>query len=271
MTPRMIILAAGRGTRLQPLTDDRPKCMVALQGRPLLEWQIDTARQAGIDDIIVVRGYLGETITAPGIRYVENARYAETNMVETLFCAREYFSESIIVSYGDIVYNRNVLEAVLQDNSDIGVVVDRDWLPYWQQRFDDPLSDAETLKIDASNHIVEIGQRPSGLYDIQAQYIGLSVYRNNGVRSLEQLYDTEKGSLANGKRGICSSRVLSQLYMTDMLQGLINKGYSVVPLFVSGGWLEVDSLRDLEVANRFANIRAGELLVSRTVGCSKAY
>jgi len=59
---RVIILAAGQGTRLRPFTDDRPKCLVELHGRPLLHRQLDVLRAAGLNDIALVGGYRADCL-----------------------------------------------------------------------------------------------------------------------------------------------------------------------------------------------------------------
>ena len=85
---RAIILAAGEGTRLRPHTLDRPKCLVPLAGRPLLAWQADALRRAGVSDITVVTGYRADQVAALGFATVHNDRFRETNMVASLMCAR---------------------------------------------------------------------------------------------------------------------------------------------------------------------------------------
>ena len=85
---RAIILAAGEGTRLRPHTLDRPKCLVPLAGRPLLAWQADALRRAGVDDITVVTGYRADQVATLGFATVHNDRFRETNMVASAMCAR---------------------------------------------------------------------------------------------------------------------------------------------------------------------------------------
>ena len=84
---RAVILAAGRGSRLGHLGDDRPKCLVELEGKPLIERQIAALRRGGVDEIGVVRGYRAEMIDFPGLYYFANERWAETNMVMSLAAA----------------------------------------------------------------------------------------------------------------------------------------------------------------------------------------
>ncbi len=124
---RAIILAAGRGSRLHPYTEDCPKCLTELAGMSLIGRQVATLRAAGIEDILIATGYKAEMLALPDTRQVINPDWATTNMVETLFCAEEYFSDELIVSYGDIVYEPKVLAALLACPHDISVTVDLNW------------------------------------------------------------------------------------------------------------------------------------------------
>ena len=247
---RLIILAAGHGARLKPITDTRPKCLVELCGKPLLDYQLDVAREVGIDDIVVMGGYMHKQLRYEGVRLLINPDYERTNMAYTLFCAEEVFGDGFILSYGDIVYSKYVLEALLADKSDIGVVVDRQWREYWSLRFDDILSDAESLRIDKNGNIINIGQREKSIKDIQAQYIGLMAFRRGGINALRYTYASAKEMHKNGKTPFGSGRSLVSLFMTDILQGMIGFGYQVSAVPVDGGWIEIDSYSDLVIAER---------------------
>ena len=182
----MIILAAGQGVRLRPLTDTRPKCLVKVVGKPLLDWQLAVARSEGISDITIVRGYLREMVDRPGVSYFDNLEYRTTNMVETLWCAESVFGNGFVVSYGDIVYESRVLRKLLSADHPISVVVDQGWRSYWEKRFTNVLDDAETLEVNESGKITSIGQEPSCISEIQGQYIGLTSFREDGVKALRQ-------------------------------------------------------------------------------------
>jgi choline kinase len=148
---KAIILAAGQGARLRPLTDDRPKCMVEYQGRPLIDYVVRALRANGVNEIVAIRGYKPEALRCPGVRFYDNPRYLETNMVSTLFCAERELEGDVIISYSDIVYSPGVIERLLQTDAELGVVVDRDWRRLWQERMDDPLDDARILQTFATD------------------------------------------------------------------------------------------------------------------------
>ena len=156
---RMILLAAGQGTRLRPLTDTKPKCLIELGRKSLLDWQLEVASLSGISDVVVVGGYMAEQLTRKGLRVIINPNYGSTNMAYSLFCAEAEFGDGFILSYGDIVYSPDILKRLMVDQSPIGVIVDRDWHQYWKLRFDDPLCDAESMRIDPKGRIKSIGQQ----------------------------------------------------------------------------------------------------------------
>jgi len=246
----MLILAAGQGTRLRPLTDSRPKCLVELNGLSLLDWQVRTAQEVGIDDVVVIGGYMGDQLARPGVRVILNPDFSTTNMVYSLFCAESLFGNEFILSYGDIVYDQFVLQQLLDHDAPISVVVDRLWREYWELRFDDPLEDAESLRFDKDGNIQSIGQNENQIASIEAQYIGLMAFRKTGINALCQTYDNARRVDQSGTFPFNSGRKLHQLYMTDLLQGIINSGFPIKPVPIDRRWVEIDSLHDLEIAEQ---------------------
>lgn len=240
-TPQVIILAAGEGSRLRPYTDDRPKCLVEVAGTSLLERHLKVLRSQGLDNIGIVTGYRGEQLEGRGLRVFSNPRYAQTNMVWTLFCAEQALDRETIIAYGDIVYSARNLRALLDSTADIAVVIDRQWESYWRARFENPFDDAETLKLDGNGCITEVGQKPTSLHDIQGQYIGLMKFSVHGVEQLRQRFHAAR------QTGEIRGKSLEKLYMTDMLQSLIDTGCRVEAVPVDGEWVEVDNAIDLNL------------------------
>ena len=241
----VVILAAGRGTRLYPYTEDHPKCLTLLNGQTLIERQLATLNAAGLNNVRVVTGYRQEMLDLPGLRRVHNADWATTNMVRSLFAAEAFFGTDLIVTYGDIVYNDAVLRALLSSEHDISVVVDREWKTYWQARSEDPLGDAESLRMDDMGRIIDIGNRINSLNEPEGQYIGLMRFRNQGLVEMCQAY----AGMGRIKRPWMDERSLDQAYMTDLLMELIHGKMDVHAVTVSGGWLEIDTTDDLEFAS----------------------
>lgn len=262
MIETVIVLAAGRGTRLRPWTDDRPKCMVPLHGRPLLEWQLDAIRAAGARRIVVVRGYRAESIAAADIETVDNPRFAETNMVASLDCARAAFGAGFVLAYSDIVYRPELLRAVLACDAPVACAVDEEWLPYWRARFEDPLSDAETLRV-RDDHVVEIGGRARTVEEIEGQFVGLVGFRGEGVAHLVELLDRARALQAEGRHLDGCPRIYDAMYTTDLLQALADDAFPPRAVPVHGGWLEIDGPTDLALAERSARPEGSRLAVLR--------
>src|SRR3989338_5317146 len=191
---KAIILAAGEGTRLRPYTLDRPKCLVEVDGQSLLARQLAVLATEAIHPIILIGGYRVEMLKRPGIEIRVNPRYAETNIVWTLFCAEDDLEGDLLLCYGDIVYSREVLQALLKSKADIAVPIDLDWESYWRARNEDPLDDAETLKLADDGRILEIGQKPKSLAEIEGQYMGLMKFSATGCESLKKVFHDAKAS-----------------------------------------------------------------------------
>jgi len=254
-TPKAIILAAGEGTRLRPYTLDRPKCMVEVDGRSLLDRHLAVLRAEGVNELVLVGGYRSEMLRRPNVGMHINPRYAETNMVWSLFAAESEMTGPTIIAYGDIVYSRRILRSVLDSSADIAVAIDLDWEAYWRARNEDPLADAETLKLSADGAILEIGQKPKSLTEIEGQYMGLMKFSAAGIETLKEEFHAAR--TGGGIRGKSAEKA----YMTDVLQSLIDDGQRLQSVPIHGGWVEVDTVDDLHApitAGRLAGI-ASEL------------
>ena len=250
MEIKVIILAAGQGSRLAPLTNDKPKCMVKLFGKSLLEWQIEKFRKFGIKDISIVTGYKKKLISMDGIKIYHNNNFEKTNMIETLFCAKKEINETVIVSYGDIIFQDNVVQQLIESKDDFSVVIDKEWKRYWDIRFDNPLDDAESLILDSENNIKNIGQKTVTLEEIQGQYIGLMMFKGNSTKIIKKFYEKMKELSKMGKNPLNSNLPFELSYMTDFLQGLINEKYKLKAIVIKNGWLELDSMKDYEIYNK---------------------
>ena len=234
MIKKLIILAAGQGTRLRPITNSLPKCLTPVRNKSILKWQIEVAESSGIEEIIVVGGYKAEKIDSKGIKIILNDSYKTSNMVESLRCAEKEFNGGFILSYGDIIYEEKVLKSMMCLNYDISVASDMEWLQYWSQRFSNPLIDAERFKLTKDNIISQVGGRAKNYDEIDSQYIGLGSFSSKGSDLLKkwflECYEDEN------------------MYVTDMLDSMIKAGQEIKANRINRGWLEIDSLKDLEIA-----------------------
>ena len=228
-----IILAAGRGSRMQNLTDACPKCLLKLAGRPLLEWQIDALTKANIEHIIVVRGYHAEMLQG-AFETIDNPRWAETNMVQTLLCAFPHLhdDETVITSYADIVYRTEHVQALQNIQGDICLTYDTAWEKLWSLRQENPIIDAETFR-EKDGRLLEIGEKPTSLEEIHGQYMGLLKFSPKGRQILETYVNT------------LSHEIADALDMTSLLRGLLKNGAEISVCPINGGWCECDTPKDI--------------------------
>ena len=238
---KIIILAAGKGTRLRPLTEEKPKCMVELLGKPLIKHQLDIFKSKGIDEIYVVTGYLENKINYSEIKKkYYNPRYQETNMVVSLFSAMDAMhGDDLLICYGDIVFSEKVIEKVIKSNYKVGVVVDSNWKTYWEARMDNPLADAETLKVNEKGNIIEIGKIPKSIDEIQGQFIGMIKIRKDFIQKFISFYKGMK------KDDIYDGKDFDNMYMTSFIQKITEELVPVKPIYVKNGWMEIDEPSDL--------------------------
>ena len=226
---------------LRPLTDRLPKAWVPFGGVPLLSRQTAVLRRAGVTDLSIVTGYQAHAFDGCGARLFNNPRFASTNMMASLLCAKPLFDgdDDVVVAYGDIVYEPQVLQTLLATAAPVAVVVDLGWQSLWRLRMDDPLTDAETMKLDTAGNIVELGRKPHTLDEIEGQYIGLfKVDRRFAPAFFERYEQLPEGVLFEG-------RPRDKMFMTSYLQLQIDQGVQVRAATVTHGWLEVDSVDDL--------------------------
>lgn len=238
--PKVVLLVAGEGKRLRPYTQDRPKCMVEIEGISLIDRQLAVLKSEGLDNIVMIGGYKLDMLKRYNIKLKTNSRYFETNMVWTLFCAEDELDGDIIVSYGDIVYSQEILKSLLKSKADIAVTIDKEWEGYWRERNENPLDDAETLKLRRDGTIKEIGKIPKSIDEIEGQYMGLMKFSAKGVAKIKNIF--HKAAKNRGLQG----KNVEHSYMTDLLQSLIDSGFPIQAVPIFGGWIEVDTVDDLK-------------------------
>ena len=239
--PRAILLAASRGEKLGPLTERRPKCMLDVRGEPLLQRLVRTLGRSGLRDMTVVRGYRKETIDLAGVETVDNDRYAETGEAASLACAYNRLYGPCLVSYGDILFRRLVLDGLLDAEGDIVTVVDArrrtdatrapdravDWVrcsrPFTGSYLDDERVTLEAIWSDTAGADVAHGE-----------FIGLTRLSADGAALVRSTLD------AMSKDG-----TLDKADLPDVFARLIAEGAAIDVLYVTGHWLDVDDAFDL--------------------------
>lgn len=242
---KAVILAAGQGQRLRPLTDSYPKALVPVRGKPIIVHALESLRAAGVTDVSAVGGWKSETLEPLGIPVHVNPRYDRTNMVASLMCARDWLlGDDALVVYGDILFHPRAIEALINEKAGVAIAVNTRWREYWEARMADPLADAETLEIDDGSNVTGIGKRPTSYAQVQGQYMGLIKFSHTALPRVLGFYESlDRSTHYDGKD-------FDNMYMTSFLQAITDRLEPVRAVLVHGGWMEIDGLEDLEVAER---------------------
>ena len=242
-----IILAAGLGTRLLSKTHIIPKGMVKLFDKCLLEMQIDIFKKCNINDISIVTGYLADKITFPSINYFKNENFSTTSGNESIFCAKEKLQDCTIITYSDLVFEKAIMDQIIDFKGDIGIAVELDWKPHYDGRTLHEMSEADNVLFDKEGNILEIRKNIQKPDSEIGEFVGIVKLSRKGSNMFLEKYSELEVS-HQGKFHNAPS--LKRSIIPDMLQELIDSGINVEPIYVSGKWCEIDTPQDLQKARK---------------------
>ena len=247
------ILAAGFEEDLLPLTEEKPKAMLEIKGRTILERQVSLLRSAGIHSIVVVRGWRAEAVALPGVHLVENPDYKTKGIAASLLTALPSIQGRLLVLYGDILFDRAILEKMLKLRVDVSLVADRAWYDLYRTENrspegadlivtnPSPVVSHRFLPAEEPVKILEIGQRLDKK-TVTAEFIGLACLSPKGVAWLKEIYkDGLRLAPGHPYHEACD---FSQASLTDLFQEMIDRKHPVEAVEIYKGWLEVDTFED---------------------------
>lgn len=238
-----VILAATQGSKeLEHLTEDMPKALIAIGGESIIEKSIKTIKNCGIQDITVVAGYKKEKMKFPGIHVVENAEFQTTGQLASLAKAINNIKGDTVVSFGDILFKKYILNLLLDDEADIVIAVDAllsrntagkksDYVYCTQQSDLHPFDNPVYLKemCFAEPHA-----------QFNGEWIGMLKLSDKGTQIVKNFIKENSGSSEFAK-----------MHIPDMLNALIKQGINIKVQYIHGHWLDVDDIVDLSLANNF--------------------
>lgn len=242
---KAIIVAAGMGRRLSPYTDDRPKTLVEINGRSILQRQIDAYRAAGVNEIFIVRGYMKEKINVEGAHYFDNDEYRHNNILVSLFYAESAMAGGFLFSYSDIVFRPEVVQRVIETEGDYSLVIDRRWHEAYVGRQQHPVEEGEVARV-VDGKVTLVGKKTVPPGEAAGEFIGLARFSARAAEQMRARYHMRKNSLSNKAYGRAPR--FEAAYLTDLLNDLIESGEIMRPAFIDGGWREIDTVEDLERA-----------------------
>ena len=245
---KAIIIGAGRGSRLRHLTEEIPKTLVPILGRPMLDGILDALAAGGLrpPDVVFIGGYLAGTVRAryPALDYVENPEWERNNVLASLMYARDRMAGGFVSTYADIVYRPAAVLALVRSPHDLTVVCDTAWRRRYLGRSQHPETDAEKLRAEGTR-VVEISRRiPAGL--AAGEFIGVMKASPAGAARLARAFDEARAAFAG--RVFREGRTFEKAYLIDLLQHMIEGGEVMHRVDTHGGYMEIDTLQDAALA-----------------------
>jgi choline kinase len=249
---RPIVIGAGRGSRLGPETDEIPKALVPVLGRPMLEWVLEALSAAGFSrkDVVFICGYKADVVRAryPEFTYVENREWEKNNVLFSLLCAREHLRGGFVSTYADIVYRGSVVQKLVQAPHPVVLACDTDWRRRYVDRSLHPESDAEKVRADG-DRILELSRRIAP-EKASGEFIGVVKASAEGAEAIVSAFDEVAGR-APLDEVWREGRTLRRAYLIDLLQHMIEGGKTVRRVDTHGWYMELDTREDLACAEKW--------------------
>lgn len=247
------MIGAGRGSRLGHNTDQIPKTLVEVMGRPMLDWILEALQAAGFSrkDVVFVCGYAEDVVRAryPEFTFVRNADWANNNILLSLMCAREYLAEGFLSTYADIVYDSEIVQKLVASPADIALGCDTAWRRRYIGRSQHPETDAEKLRADGTR-VIEIS-RTIESETANGEFIGVMKLSAFGARVFSDAFDRAKLAYDGGP--FREGRSFQKAYLLDLLQEMLEAGASMHRENTAGGYMEIDTGQDLAMAQGWWN------------------
>lgn len=241
-----IVLAASRGDELGELTNDKPKTMVPIRGLAILAHIMDAYNTVGIKDITVVRGYKKEAVDLPHLTYVDNDDFSTTGELDSLWKAlqaKDHHDQDLIISYGDVLFNSYIPQALLQEKDDFVIFVDSNWQEKTSYTrlggFAECTAPNSRKTFNTAIRLKQLGTdvQPDKIHGVWMGFLKVS---SSGASQLQELVPTLLANPKNQKAG-----------MATLFQELLKQGQPIRVLYTVGHWLDINNLDDVVQAGSF--------------------
>ena len=243
----VILLGAGRGARLMPLTASQPKCFTEVAGTRILDWTLRAFQENGLERFVFVGGYLIDVVkeTYPHFAYVENTAWPTTNILASLVCAREHMADGFYATYTDTLYLGEAVKGLQDSTHDITLVMDTRWRDRYVFRSMHPETDAEKMIVEG-DRVVEVS-RTIEPEEASGEYTGVIKMTDKGASQFLGFHDELHAELGE-EQVIADGRPFRMAYVIHLLNRMINAGIPVHSVPVPGNYHEVDTIQDYHLA-----------------------
>lgn len=234
---RSIIIAAGRGTRVPEFSKTIPKSLIKINNKPILKRQIDQMRNLKIKQIAIVKGYKSHKINYKNIKYFYNRNFKNNEQLDSLLVAQKWFTEDLIISFSDIIYENLILKKIIKSKHDFTIAVQKNWKNRYKNRYDHPISQADKVLIK-NNKVCEIGKN---ILEKKTNGEFLGIFKLS--KKMSKIFVKEYNLLKKNKK-------TNKLQVHNFFQYLIKKNFNIKPIYVNGKYMEIDTYNDFNLAKK---------------------
>jgi choline kinase len=245
---RAIIIAAGRGRRLMPTTENAPKCFAEIRGKRILDWTLDALKAGGVNDFCFIGGYRVDTVEReyPYFTFRYNREWEQNNILVSLMCAEDLMDRPFITTYSDILYTGDVVKQLVASKADIALGMDTDWRTHYKPRTQHPPHDAEKA-IMRNGRVVQV-QREISYEDATGEFIGVAKFSTRGGELLREHYHRRRREFWD--KPYRGSAQFQKAYLIHLFQDMIEQGVEFGHADTHGFYREIDTQEDLDLAQK---------------------
>jgi choline kinase len=242
-----IIIGAGRGSRLNAMTDSQPKCYAPIGGRRILDWLLEALAIDQLDAPVFIGGYQIDMIKGdyPHLAFRHNADWQNNNILASLFYAEADMKDGFVCTYADILYRSSVVERALAHAGDIVICVDTEWRKRYADRTAHPEADAEKVIVQG-DRVLRIDRTVTS-DKADGEYIGVTKFTAAGAAKLQAYYHRVRSQFADSNWP--EDKPFAKAYLIPLLDEMIRQGEPVHCVSTAGDYMEIDTEEDYALAN----------------------
>jgi choline kinase len=237
---KSIIIAAGSGRRIPEFSKLIPKSLIKINSKPLLKRQIELITRCKINKICIVKGFKANKINFKKIKYFYNEDYRENEQLDSLFIAKDWFTDDLLILFSDIIYDISVIKKMINSKHNFTIAIQKNWKKKYKDRFDHTFEQADKVLI-RNNKIIDIGKKLS-IKKTNGEFLGIFKISKNICHTLVDEYNLLK-----------KTKNTKKLQLHHFFKYLIKKNINITPTYVNGKYMEIDTFNDYKIANQMFN------------------
>jgi len=237
---KSIIIAAGLGSRIPEFSKLAPKSLIKINNKAILKRQIDLMVNNKVSQVYIVKGFKANKINYKKIKSFYNKNYKKNEQLDSLFCAQESFTDDLLVTFSDIIYEDSILKKIIKSKHDFTIAIQKKWKNKYKDRFDHPISQADKVLIK-NNKITDIGKKlPNN--KTNGEFLGIFKISKKMCKIFIEQYQILK-----------KTKKTNKLQIHDFFRYLIKKNINIEPTYVNGKYMEIDTYNDFKIAKEMFN------------------